>query len=80
MDKQNLTISLPKDLIKKAKALALEEDLSLNALIRESIELKLKHDTGYIKAQEAELKRMERGLHMGTKGRLRINRDTLHEK
>ena len=38
MERQNVTLSLPKSLLKKAKAIAAEEDKSLSELIREFLE------------------------------------------
>ncbi len=80
MERQNVTLSLPKATIKKAKALALKEEKSLSALIRESIEEKIRKDTGYKEAMEAEIRRMEQGFHLGTGGRMPCSREKLHER
>lgn len=80
MERQNVTLSLPKAMLKKAKALALKEEKSLSALIRESIEEKIRKDTGYREAMETEIRRMERGLHLGTEGRMPCSREELHER
>ncbi len=80
MERQNVTLSLPKAMLKKAKALALKEEKSLSALIRESLEEKIRKDTGYRKAMETEIRRMERGLHLGTGGRMPCSREELHER
>lgn len=80
MDRQNVTLSLPKSILKKAKALALKEGKSLSALIRESFEERIRRDTGYKKAMETEIRRMERGLHLGTGGRMPCLREELQER
>lgn len=80
MERQNVTLSLPKATIKKAKALALKEEKSLSALIRESLEEKIRKDTGYKEAMETEIRRMEKGLHLGTGGRMPSSREELHER
>ncbi len=80
MEKQNVTLSLPKVILKKAKVLALKEEKSLSALIRESLEEKIRKDTGYRKAMETEIRRMEQGLHLGTGGRMPCSRGKLHER
>lgn len=80
MEKQNVTLSLPKATIKKAKALALKEDKSLSALIRESLEEKIRKDTGYKAAMEREIKLMEKGFNLGTGGRRPCSREELHER
>lgn len=80
MERQNITLSMPKAVIKKAKALALKKEKSLSALIRESLEEQIRRDTGYKEAMEAEIKLMEKGLHLGTGGRMPCSREELHER
>lgn len=80
MERQNVTLSLPKGTIKKAKALALKEDKSLSALIREFLEEKIKKDTGYKEAMEQEIRLMEKGFNLGTGGRMPCLREELHER
>ncbi|HOV39673.1 MAG TPA: DUF6364 family protein [Spirochaetales bacterium] len=80
MERRNVTVSLPKTILKKAKALALKEDRSLSALIRESLEEKIRKDTGYREAMEAEIRRMEQGFHLGTEENLPCQREELHER
>lgn len=80
MERQNLTLSLPKATIKKAKALAVKEEKSLSALIRESLEEKIRKDTGYKEAMEAEIRRMKLGFHLGTGGHMPCSREELHER
>ena len=80
MEKQNVTLSLPKAILKKAKALALKEEKSLSALIRESLEDKIRKDGRYTEAMETEIKRMEQGFHLGTRGHTPVRREELHER
>jgi hypothetical protein len=80
MERQNVTLSLPKATIKKAKALALKEEKSLSALIRESLDEKIRKDTGYKEAMEREIKLMEEGFSLGTGGRMPCSREELHER
>lgn len=80
MERQNVTLSLPKMTIKKAKALALKEEKSLSTLIRESIEDKIRKDTRYREAMEVEIRRMEKGFHFGTGGHMPCSREELHER
>ena len=80
MERQNLTLSLPKAVVKKAKMLALKEEKSLSALIRESLEEKIRKDTGYQDAMEREVRLMEKGLHLGTGGRMPCSREGRHER
>jgi hypothetical protein len=52
MQKRNVTLSMPTDLIRRAKALAAARDKSLSELLRESLEEKVTEATGYRQAME----------------------------
>ena len=80
MEKQNLTLSLPKPLIKKAKILAAKEDKSLSEIIRESLEEKVNETGDYNRAKVRQLKLLAKGFDLGTKGHITVTRDELHER
>jgi predicted transcriptional regulator len=78
MERQNVTLSLPKSLLKKAKALAASREKSLSVLLRESLEEKVGSASGFNKARERQVKLLKRGFDLGTKGRLTVSREELH--
>ena len=80
MEKQNLTISLPKALIQKAKALAAKRETSLNQLIRSTLEQEVGEATGYRKARDRQLRLLDRGLNMGSRGNVSATREELHDR
>jgi metal-responsive CopG/Arc/MetJ family transcriptional regulator len=80
MERQNVTLSLPKSLLRKAKAVAAEEDKSLSELIREFLEKKVKEDAEYERAMEEHLKILKKGFDFGTKGKITWTREELHER
>jgi len=80
MERQNVTLSLPKALLKKAKTLAVKKDKSLSDLLRETLEEKVKEETGYQRAKNRQISLMEKGFDMGTKGKITISREELHER
>jgi predicted transcriptional regulator len=80
MKKRNLTVALPYPLVRKAKEMAVREDRSLNDYVRAAIEEKIENASGYAKARERQLARLEQGLALGTKGRKPAGRDALHER
>jgi len=51
MNRQNVTLSLPKSLLKKAKVIAAGREKSLSELLRESLEEKVREANGYKKAR-----------------------------
>ncbi len=78
MERQNVTLSLPKSLLKKAKALAAKKDKSLSVLLKESLEDKIGEATGCNRARERQMGVLQRGFDLGTKGRISISREELH--
>lgn len=80
MERQNVTLSLPKSLLRRVKTIAAEEDKSISEFIRESIDEKIKKDTGYKEAMERQIKLMKKGFDLGTKGRITWTREELHER
>ena len=79
MERQNVTLSLPKSLLKKAKVLAKKEK-SLSQIFKETIEEKVMEDSGYEKARERQLRLLRTGLHLGTHGRVSYSREDLHAR
>jgi len=80
MDRQNITLSLPKSLLKKAKVIAAGEEKSLSELLREALEKKIREDTGYKKAKQRQTKILKMGLNLGSEGRIQFLREELHAR
>ncbi|MBW1690784.1 MAG: CopG family transcriptional regulator [Deltaproteobacteria bacterium] len=80
MERQNVTLSLPKLLLKKAKVIAASREKSLSELLRESLEEKVREANGYKKARQRQLKLLKEGLDLGTKGDIATIRDEVHER
>ena len=80
MEKQNITLSLPKVLLRKAKVVAAMEEKSLSALLRESLEARVLGSSGYNRARNRQLRTLRRGVNLGTKGLFSSMREELHER
>ncbi len=80
MEKQNVTLSIPKMLLRQAKILAASQDKSLSQFLRESLEEKVREEADYSKAQKRQLRLLKKGLDLGTKGQIKICRDDLHAR
>jgi len=80
MNRQNVTLSLPKSLLKKAKVIAARREKSLSELLRESLEEKVREANGYKKARQKQLKLLKEGLDLGTKGEITTTRDEIHDR
>jgi hypothetical protein len=80
MDRQNVTLSLPKSLLKRAKVVAVKKEKSLSQLLIEALEEKVREDIDYKKAKERQFKLLSTGFDLGTKGRITISREELHAR
>jgi hypothetical protein len=80
MEKQNVTLSIPKLLLKQAKIFAASQDKSLSQLMRESLEEKVREETDYNKARKRQLRLLKKGLNLGTGGQVKTSRDELHAR
>ncbi len=80
MEKQNVTLSIPKTVLKQAKIIAASQDKSLSQLMRESLEEKVREKTDYNNARKRQLKLLKKGLDLGTGGQVKASRDELHAR
>ncbi|MEW6067777.1 MAG: DUF6364 family protein [Nitrospirota bacterium] len=80
MERQNVTLSLPRSLLRKAKVMASRKEKSLSELLKDALEEKIREETGYKKAKERQLRLLKTGFDLGTKGRITISREDLHER
>jgi hypothetical protein len=78
--KQNVTLSLPKSLLRKAKMIALKQEKSLSQFMKESLEEKIREASGYKAAKERQLKLLKEGLDLRTKGKISVSRDEIHDR
>jgi hypothetical protein len=80
MARQNVTLSIPKELLRKAKAKAALEDKSLSEFLRESLEEKMRETSGYKRARLRQIKLLNKGLKLGTEGKTSFKREELHAR
>ena len=78
MAKQNVTVSLTQETIRKAKILAARRGSSISGLLAEQIELLVGEDEAYERGRRQALALMDKGFHMG--GMIRATRDEWHER
>lgn len=80
MERQNITLALPKSLLKRAKSVAASEDKSISQLLKETLEKRLKAETNFKSARLRQLSLLKQGFDLGTKGHMIATRETLHER
>jgi len=76
--KQNLTISLDKKTIRKARIVAAKRSTSISGLLARQIEILVGEEEAYERAERQAMSLLDQGFHLG--GVIRAGRDELHER
>ena len=79
-DIQNVTLSLPRGLLKRAKRLAADEDTSVSALMTQALARLVDDRLRFSSARRRSLAAMKQPASLGTRGRARWTRDELHDR
>ena len=77
-EKQNITLRLSHETLKKARILAARRSTSLSGLLTSQIEKLAGEEDAYERAKRESLFLMEKGFHLG--GLHEFDRDALHER
>jgi len=80
MENQNITLSIPKDVLKKIKHIAIEKNTSVSRLMAKALEDLVHQEEGYQMAKERQLVLMEKGIDFGSCMEAGRNREELHER
>jgi hypothetical protein len=78
MPKQNVTISLTRETLRKAKILAARRETSISGLLAKQIEVLVGEEESYARAASQAAALLEQGFHLG--GVIRATRDEWHER
>jgi hypothetical protein len=78
MTKQNLTLSLTRQTLRKAKILAARRGSSISGLLAEQIAILVGEEEAYECAQRHATELLDQGFHLG--GVIRATRDEWHER
>jgi hypothetical protein len=80
MKRQNITISLPTDILKKAKHLAVEQGSSVSGLLAAYVECLVDEARERERAAGRIRRRLASGLDLGTRGEISWTREDLHAR
>ena len=80
MKKQNITLSLPKDILREAKHFAVDQGMSLSGFLVDALTERVKRLREIQRAGARQRALMRRGLKLGKQGRATWNRDDLHTR
>jgi hypothetical protein len=76
--KQNLTISLDRELITKARVISARRRTSISRMLGDELRRIIEQDEQYQSAKRKALADLKKGFHMG--GGIMTSRDDLHER
>jgi hypothetical protein len=76
--RQNVTVSLERGTVRKAKTVAARRGTSISGLLARQIEILVGEEEAYERAERQALDLMEHGFHLG--GTHRVSREKLHER
>jgi len=77
---QNVTLAIPKDVLRKAKIIAVQKNTSLSAMLTQTLtDLVARHEA-YDQARQRNLSLLKSGFDLGTQGEPHWKRDSLHER
>jgi hypothetical protein len=80
VERQNVTLSIPKEILKKAKILAIEQDTSLSGLLTRVLTETVEQYEQYARAKMAHLQLLEEGVDLGTGGKIAWERESLQDR
>jgi len=80
IDKQNITLSLPRDLLRKAKILAINHDTSVSGLLVDLLSDLVQREDQYMVAKREYLATLAQPTNLETNGNTSWSRDSLHER
>lgn len=79
-DRQNVTVSLPKELVTIAKHAAVDRGLSLSSFLAEVLTEALGRQAAYEQAKQRQLRLLQAGFDLGTRGQVTWSREELHAR
>jgi hypothetical protein len=80
MEKRNITLSIPKDILLKVKLLAVKRQTSVSGLLTQTLERLVEQEDAYARARQRHLQWLEQGADLGTEGKILTRREALHER
>ena len=80
MERQNITLSIPKDLLQKAKIIAVKNNTSLSGLLSDYIARIANEEEAYQLARARHRRLLNKGFDFGLEGEIPWKREELHER
>lgn len=77
---QNVTLAIPKDILRKAKILAIQKNTSLSGLLTQTLTELVSNREDFEQARQRNLRKLKTGFDLGTQGNASWKREELHER
>jgi hypothetical protein len=76
--KQNITLSIDKEIIKSARVLAAQRQTSISRMLSEELQKLIEDSIEYERSKKKALHYIDKGFHLG--GEITVSREELHER
>jgi hypothetical protein len=80
MDTQNITLSLPREVLVKVGVIAARRQTSVSRQLTQRLERSAQQEDGYDRASRRHVQWLGQGMDLDTRGRVPTRRDELHER
>ncbi len=80
MEYQNITLSIPKEILKKVKHIAVEKNTSVSGLLSRHLKDIVLRDDAYKKAKASQIEIMKKGFDLIGERKSSWTREDLHER
>jgi hypothetical protein len=80
MTNQNITLSLPEEDLREARILAARRGTSVSQMLARMLREVVEQESGYARARDRSLARLDQGMDLGTNGHIGWSRDSIHER
>jgi predicted transcriptional regulator len=80
METRTITLSIPNEIMRKVKLLAVRRDTSVSRLLSQTLERLVEQEDAYARARQRHLRLLDQSVNLGTEGRTAAKRDELHER
>lgn len=80
METRNVTLAIPKDILRKAKIIAVQKNTSLSGLLTGALTDLVSRQENYELARQRSLEMLRKGFDLGTQGKIDWKREDLHER
>lgn len=79
-DTRNITLSLPRETLKRVRLIAVEREESVSGLLAKTLEELVREADLYEQARQDHMALLDEDLNLGTKGAIDWSRDSLHAR